>query len=466
MKKLLVLLLAVCMFASMTACGKETGNNEYETGSAQSELEETETEPEEPEATGIESAKYWLAKVENPDEVLLSLNEIQKQNALMMRWWGTDFKSGYYDINVFPETVDKEWLQDRIEYPNVKSQGYYCNGKKVTSSQWKEYYKAYNYDKMPAKIEVKYGVLIHSTAGYDFPSTEIFTGSNLDETENYIQQTYFRMNEPVVVVWESADAEWYYVVANEFVGWVQAKDCALFKNRTEWSEYQAQENFVVVTRDSNFKGIEGTVYMSTKLYLAEENEADASLTGDYIVRVPQRDKNGELSYTYAALSKKDKVHEGYLPYTTTNVLTLAFQELGDPYGWGGIDGKRDCSMYIKDVYNCFGFQLPRNSRIQMNIPEMRTKIGEMTVAEKKALISETVPGSILGFNGHVMLYLGEENGQHYVISMLGSYVPEEVTENFTEHVVSALRVNVNTLDVKRKSGKTWIQELVSLVELK
>ena len=102
----------------------------------------------------------------------------------------------------------------------------------------------------------------------------------------------------------------------------------------------------------------------------------------------------------------------------------------------------------------------------MNIPEMRTKIGEMTVEEKEALISKTIPGSILGFNGHVMLYLGEDNGQHYVISMLGSYVPEDVTENFKEHVVSALRVNVNTLDVKRKSGNTWMKELVSLVELK
>lgn len=464
MKRLLVLLLAASMLVSMSACGKETGNNDYEVGSTQSEFGDTEAN--QPEATGVESLQFWLDKVENPDEVLLTLKEIEKHNALMMRWWGTDFKSGYHDINVFPESVDKEWLQDRIEYPNVKNLGLYCNGKKVTSSQWKENYKAFNYDKMPAKIDVKYGVLVHSTPGFDFPSAEIFTASNLDESENLIQQTYFRMNEPVVVVWESADKEWYYVVANEYVGWIEAKDCALFKNRTEWTEYQKQENFVVITEDSKIEGIEGTVYMSTKLYLADENEADDSLDGDYIVRVPQRDKNGELSYSYASLSKGDGIHEGYLSYTTRNVLTLAFQELGDPYGWGGIDGKRDCSMYIKDIYNCFGFQLPRNSRIQMNIPEMRNKIGEMTVEEKEELISKTTPGSILGFNGHVMLYLGEDNGQHYVISMLGSYVPEDVTENFKEHVISALRVNVNTLDVKRKNGNTWMKELVSLVEIR
>ena len=29
-----------------------------------------------------------------------------------------------------------------------------------------------------------------------------------------------------------------------------------------------------------------------------------------------------------------------------------------------------------------------------------------------------------------------------------------------------MRVNINTLDVKRKSGNTWMKELVSLVEIK
>ena len=123
-------------------------------------------------------------------------------------------------------------------------------------------------------------------------------------------------------------------------------------------------------------------------------------------------------------------------------------------------------MYIKDIYNCFGFQLPRNSRIQMNIPEMNVKTESMSVTEKEAILEETNPGAIMGISGHVMLYLGKDNGQHYVISMLGSYIPETVTENFAEHIVSAQKVTVNTLDVKRKNGNTWLQEIISIVDIK
>ena len=468
MKKRIVMFLAVFMLVILTACGSTTtdGNSNTENKQTESTQESTETESIEQDVLEIETPEYWLSKVENPDEVLLSLEEIKRHNTTMMLWWGKDWKSGYYDINSFPDSFDRKPLKERIEYPNVKNLSLYCNGKKVTAEEWKEHYKNYNFDKMPDNVAVRYGVIVHSTASYDFPIADIMTGSSLDESENLLQQTYFRMNEPVLVLWESADTEWYYVIANEFVGWIQSKDCALFESKDDWKEFQKQENFLVVTKDSSIKGIDGKVFMSTKLYLAKEEETHGLSNGDYYVKVPQRGADGVLYYTYTTLSKKDSVHEGYLPYTIKNTLTLAFQELGDPYGWGGIDGKRDCSMYIKDIYNCFGFQMPRNSRIQMNFPEIRKKTDSMSEEEKDTFFEATNPGAIMGISGHVMLYLGKDNGQHYVISMLGSYVPETVTENFADHVVSAQSVFVNTLDVRRKNGNTWLQEIISVVDIK
>ena len=466
MKKILALLLAACMLVSITACGNSNAGESNPSENTQTQTESTQTESAEPEYTGVETLEYWLEKVENPDEILLSLDEIQRHNATMMAWWGKDWTSGYYDINALPEKVKKAELQARIEMPNVKNLGLYCNGEKVTAEQWAEYYKNYNFEQMPETVEVRYGVIVHCTASYDFPIADIMTGKSLDESENLLQQTYFRMNEPVLVLWESADTKWYYVVANEFVGWIESKDCALFETRADWTEFQNQDNFLVVTKDSKIGGITEKVFMSTKLYLVDEGEVHGLSQGDYIVRVPQRGENGILHYTYTALSKEDNVHEGYLPYTIKNTLTLAFQELGDPYGWGGIHGKRDCSMYIKDIYNCFGFQMPRNSRIQMNFPEIRVKTDGMSVEEKETLFETTNPGAIMGISGHVMLYLGKDNGQHYVISMLGSYIPETVTENFADHLVSAQKVHVNTLDVRRKNGNTWLQEIISVVDIK
>ncbi len=463
-RKIMALCMLICMMVSMTACGNESSKNEHGMQETQSDSGENDSSGQ--EKAEVESLQFWLAKVENRDEEILSIEDIKKQNALMMKKWGTDWKGGYYDINTFTETVDKEWLQDRIDFPNIKNAGLYYKGEKVTEAEWQERYKAYAFNEMPEKITVKYGVIVHSTPSFDFPTTDIMTGSDLNEAENLLQQTYFRMNEPVLVLWESLDKNWYYVVANEFIGWIEAKDCALFDNRADWLDFQAQKDFLVVTEDSEISGIEGTVFMSTKLYLAEEGEAHGLTSGDYFVRVPQRSEDGKLYYTYTSLDKEEKVHEGYLPYTIANTLTLAFQELGEPYGWGGIDGKRDCSMYIKDIYSCFGFSLPRNSRGQMAIPEMKNDMEGMSVKDRETLLSSTNPGAIMGISGHVMLYLGEANGQHYVISMLGSYIPETVTENFGDHIVSVQKVMVNTLDVKRRNGNTWLQELISVVDIK
>lgn len=465
-KNIVALILAVCMVLSFSACGNENsvGNN------TEQNTDNSGTEPSQngsnQENEKIMTLDYWLAKVENPDEELLSIEDINKQNALMMQTWGTDWKGGYYDINAFPETVDKAWLQDRIDFPNIKNTGVYYKGEKVSETQWQERYKMYAFSEMPETIAVRYGLIVNATPSFDFPTTDIMTGSDLNEAENKLQQTYFRMNEPVVVLWESLDKNWYYVVANEFIGWVQAKDCALFENRKQWLDFQNQKEFLVVTEDSTIPGIDGTTFMSTKLYLADEGEVQSAIQGDYIVRVPKRGTDGILDYSYTALNKADKVHEGYLPYTITNILTLAFQELGDPYGWGGIDGKRDCSMYVKDIYGCFGIMMPRNSRGQMAVPKMKCDMEGKTLAEREAVLSETNPGAVMGISGHVMLYLGKDNGQHYVISMLGSYIPETVTENFGSHIVSAQKVMINTLDVKRRNGNTWLQELLSVVDIK
>ena len=80
MKNRLIILLIISMLATMSACGSTAANNDYEVGNTQTELEETETQ--QPEATGVESLQYWLEKIEKPDDVLLSIKDIEKQNAL------------------------------------------------------------------------------------------------------------------------------------------------------------------------------------------------------------------------------------------------------------------------------------------------------------------------------------------------------------------------------------------------
>jgi len=83
-------------------------------------------------------------------------NEIADLNEAMRNQWGTDWYSGYYDVMAFPETIDEDWLKERICYLELKSVTLYYNGEVVTTQQWDDYYANLNLDGITP--EVKYAV--------------------------------------------------------------------------------------------------------------------------------------------------------------------------------------------------------------------------------------------------------------------------------------------------------------------
>jgi hypothetical protein len=73
-------------------------------------------------------------------------------------------------------------------------------------------------------------------------------------------------------------------------------------------------------------------------------------------------------------------------------------------------------------------------------------------------ILDSLPlGSVLYFSGHEMMYLGKENGEYFVISAVGSIMnPYEVG------VKQRIRSNIiNSLDIKRANGLTWLDSLTA-----
>ena len=144
---------------------------------------------------------------------------------------------------------------------------------------------------------------------------------------------------------------------------------------------------------------------------------------------------------------------GYLPFTERNILKVAFECLGNRYGWGGSLEAMDCSLYVCLVYRCFGFSLPRNTSWQQAIPSFN-KIEGKTDDEKTGEIKKSHVGSVLYFSGHEMMYLGRYKGRTYVISALGTVFDVGDTTKR-----SVYNVSINTLDVKRANGNTWLANL-------
>ena len=145
--------------------------------------------------------------------------------------------------------------------------------------------------------------------------------------------------------------------------------------------------------------------------------------------------------------------------TSANILFLSFEYLGDTYGWGGMLDSVDCSALIRNVYKCFGLEMPRNTNWQKFVPGTAVDISELDEAGKAAVISTITPGTPLYMSGHTMIYLGTVDGRNYVISAMGS-----ASDSAGElEVKSQNSVTVTPLTVRRRNGTTWLENINTCV---
>jgi hypothetical protein len=87
--------------------------------------------------------------------------------------------------------------------------------------------------------------------------------------------------------------------------------------------------------------------------------------------------------------------------------------IGEPYGWGGLYGNRDCSSMTRDFFAVFGIWLPRHSEDQVKEAGTYIDLQGLSPEQKEKMILEKgVPYlSLLWRKGHVMLYIGQKDGR-------------------------------------------------------
>lgn len=408
-------------------------------------------------------ADYWLSKIEDPDEVIMTQEEIKQFNG--------ERTLGYfkYASGDFSGMVSGDELRATLEELHQPGYDCYRNGELLDQEYWEPLLELKNMDAIEAENPIRYGISLSRTGIRVLPTDDVVADAPEFTFFDELQNSSILVNEPVIVMHTSTDGKWYYVLTRYCGGWMHAEDVALCKSQKEWKEAQPEDDFLLVTGDKirleydpqNERTSELELSMSVKLILCAPEEFPASKEGrhavdNYVVKIPARDSEGYLYYEYAYVQRSQDVHVGYLPYTRTNLLELAFKSHGDRYGWGGMYNARDCSAYMLEVYRCFGIQLGRNSRAQAETNCKTLNLAGMSDETKSEMLRHTPAGSILFFPGHIMMYLGEENERFYVISATGSMVPED---SATGEVIPYQTVMVNDLSATRKNGKTWLQSM-------
>ncbi|HWQ73894.1 MAG TPA: S-layer homology domain-containing protein [Syntrophomonas sp.] len=411
-------------------------------------------------------ADYWIDKIADPDRVILNPVQIEEFNReIVKKLPGVD-----YDLTVYPPSLTRAQLISLVAVP-FPTETSYVEDKPVEPAYWQTIKTQMNLSAIRDDNPVKHGLTVRRSNLRVYPTADVIGDEIGDPGYDLVQNSSVLAAEPVVILHQSRDRQWYFVQIYNCAGWVPAADVAVC-DRNDWIAYQNEPDFIVVTGnrvklDSDpllpqISELEFT--MGTRLPLVKAEEVPDSIRGrrvyqNYVVKLPVRDTYGQAEFVLVPVPVSAEVSLGYMPYTRANIIRQALKTQGERYGWGGMLNVRDCSALVMEIYRCFGFMLPRNTSGQEASAGKTQTFKDYSVAYRESLLSRISPGATLFFNGHEMLYLGEDAGHYYVLSDLGSF--GEVGPDGEIQGVRVRTVVINDLNIHRGSGRRWIENLTT-----
>ena len=389
--------------------------------------------------------EYWTALQDNPDEVVMTPEEIVRfnekvrnkkvvfkdrfgKNDPLLRNYAAKLKLGLYMNTILPlELPDtlpgdslRVWLKSSIEY--LYSRDFYDSRNATYSDDMKkEIVDKMNVDGVPDVIKRRSGIIVKRADMRYYPTS----AAGFSETKwemDLFQTTGVYIINPVVILYESVDGDFYYVQTPIARGWVSSDKIAI-AGKKEVRKLTGDKNFLMATEhkvpiysEPSFENFVQYFRLSSTLPLIKSSGRG------YVVKLPYRKVDGSLGVTKGYVKPDADVHNGYLPFTKRNVLTQSFKLLHQPYGWADQFNKRDCSGNQRVVQRCFGIVTGRWPNFVLLASDHRTYIDpELSVEEKIAEVAKIEPViTWTGSGGHLVYYLGKaRNGKVYFMHMGG-----------------------------------------------
>lgn len=420
---------------------------------------------------------FWISLQAQPDRPILDRAAIAAQNAKLLR-----LDPSMHDLAALPATLPraqvKGWIGHLSKRPTRTL--YDVHGEPVPATVLDRLMDALALDAVPAQVTVRYGLVVHRAALRGFP-TRLRVFSHPDDTDiDRFQESAEFPGTPVAIVHASRDGKWLFVVSPRYAAWMQAKYVAEGPKQTVLG-YAGKAPYRVVTGASVrtvFTREQPQVSklqldMATRVPLFTALPPDAPVNGQtayaaYTLQLPVRKDDGSLELVPALLQKNTDTAADYLPLTPRNLLTQAFRFLGERYGWGHAYDGRDCSGFVSDVYRSMGVQMPRNTSAQGVSPALRHRLFTAADSHEARLQAalQLKLGDLVYIPGHVMMVLGQWQGQPWVIhDVLGmSY---RRPDGSTAHVkLNAVSVTPLLPMLYGKDGSTFIDHMTSIVRIR
>lgn len=267
---------------------------------------------------------------------------------------------------------------------------------------------------------------------------------------DYLQHSSISAGTPVRVCQRSSGGCWLLVETDGMFGWLPATDVAAVDTRT-MDRFTTSKWCVSVKDDVPLVDGNGAV-----LAIAGLGSVWAQAEFGKVL-VPERGDGGNARLR-AALVAAPAIRDFPLALTPANMAETGNRLLGTPYDWGGQLGERDCSATLRDLFACFGIYLPRNSAAQAASGKSLDLLALTAKERKTAIVKQAQPWLTMAYMpGHIMLYVGQFNGQPVFLHTLWGLKTEDLFGREGRYLVgrtvlTGLRAGDELRNVKRPEG--------------
>ena len=420
--------------------------------------------------------EFWLARAPGSDEVVLTPGEITAFNRRAF-----DVAETMVRLDALPDSLDRDELVERIRRISKPSSydRWYANGVKLTTADWARFDAMLNLDGIEDRNPLRFGMVVKRSSMRTYPTDEPIYNTETPTDIDRFQENGLFPGDAVAVLHTSSDGDWLLVQSYNYLAWVP-RDAIGIGDLDAILDHRRSERFLVVTGDKVLTTFnpelpatsEVQLDMGVRLPLLSAAEVGNALRGQnpytsHAVLMPVRDEGGGLSFEPALIARGQDVSVGYLPYTRGNVIRQSFKFLGERYGWGHDYNARDCTGFVSEVYKTFGILMPRNSGDQRD-----SVIGENLRFDENAVHAERIAGlgtldvgDLVYIPGHVMLSLGEIDGEPYVIHDVNGLNYAGPDGELYSGVLNTVAVTPLT-PLKSGEGKHYVDLMMSIKDVR
>lgn len=280
------------------------------------------------------------------------------------------------------------------------------------------------------------------------------------------QNSVLWANTPVLISHKTPQRDWYLVETEWAFGWVPARDVAFVSRdaarRYETGRYATPIRDRIPVHDASglfrFEARIGSLFPLTDV-----------ASGPARVLIATSDDQGQAVLHEASLPTNSTAPFPLAPHRK-RIASLANELMGQPYGWGGLYARRDCSSTLRDLFAPFGIWLPRNSSRQARVGETVDLQGLSPSAKAERIKERGVPFfTLLGAPGHIMLYMGRHRGRAMVFHTMWGVKTWSLLQGHGRRIVGSTVITSLTPGKELPSGAgpglTLLSRITSMTHL-